>query len=444
VGKDAAMRKWILFFSGIMSSALAAQAAPICRSALLSPPTQEQVETTLDGLARMTLTVDLLKSSGHSHESARTMFVQKYQEKLVEVQQSLNLDLPTLRKFVSERIARMQQQEKTESENRTMVERNIRNELKIVRPEYVLKKTYTDLKLLPFPLVYFPETKSILTLNKDRTLLLLNLESRKSKVLVKNVRGMAFSPDKKYTYLISSDGNLSTYLTGTKDLVSSVKLGLSANAIIRSLDVSDNASKVAVSITSETRVFDLNTGEKIYSSNLTKRSTALFTKFRGEDELFIASNAGEILRYDFKTQKTLSRTVTDSIPIGLLTSPSSQNIIVTGVEGRVYFYNANTLEPTQLKPSYYNARGLNEVSRMHGLFSMINISYKIGRNENGGIYHYSDLSAPIFDFNNEYADYVNKKVDAMAISPDAKSVVIFYETETPNNYIYSIDLWELK
>jgi hypothetical protein len=212
----------LILFLGVLS----AEAALQCRVALLTP-TQEQVETTLDGLARMKMEVDLAKTSSIPQAS---LAVKKYLKKQAEVMQALNIDLPALRSQLEPRIRELQMESLKENNKKEQEKALVQDSLP-TDPRFAFKSLIPEAPPMVNGIVaYLPQQNRVLYrpyagFDLFNKIFALDLTTMTSTPFVPPHVAATMSPDNQLLYSVTRTGVLQIYSTSTLKKISSVRLG---------------------------------------------------------------------------------------------------------------------------------------------------------------------------------------------------------------------------
>jgi hypothetical protein len=418
-------------FIAMLVSSLSVSAASLCRSVLLAPPTQEQVDTTLESLARMKLEMDLQKAQGSSAGSrAAPLIHSQYIAKRQDFLNRTGMKLSDLTEKLKIRISELQVKTKEAIKSETV---RRAQEPAWPEPKFKFQESVSlgdlDMKFIP-QFVYLEKNHGFIYMQQG-TLKFLDLKTTQATEISADFPNGRISADRKHAYSMDLTGLLSIYSTETLQKVRTLQLDVSSLDLtnrwtrIHAIDVSPSGDKLVVSAGS-LAVFSLATGDLV-----SKGKGYGDAKFRDEYMIVFSSNQS-FGKYDLKTDKVTS-VAYDSGPNGntpeVAMDPKSNVFLAVNPNGFALHINFETLDiigTTQFE----RFRDIESVPHSKGHF----VSLPWSRSP----YLILDkVPNFIIDFDGSNAN-AESSAYKLTLSEDGKTMYAL----TARSYRYSVDVWK--
>jgi hypothetical protein len=296
-----------------------AEATSLACHSVLSSPSAEQVEATLDGLARMKLSVDLEKAQGSkgNNDLSKTIKI-PFQEKRQEFLKATGMDAKTFREEMRLRISRLQEHSKEEKKVEEKVREEVAPLLVSTEPQFQFVQSIALKDHLNFlaEMAYVEFKNGLLytehSYGQYKALKFMDLSTQSTQTLAKSLVAFRVSADHQTAYLLTHDGYLKTFSLQTLQETQSIKLeadpakpNLLVNISISQkvlLDISPGGDKIMVSVDDNgVLVSDLSTGK--YLASFGNIGTS---KFLSDNEILLITNSS-YAKYNLDTKIELKK-----------------------------------------------------------------------------------------------------------------------------------------
>lgn len=400
------------------NSALAG--ASSCRSALLPPPTQEQVAMTLDALAVLTLEIDLLKPQGTETLSSLKSDLKLKQE---EVMTALNMNRAELRDRLSPRIQELQNGNKKSLEKKSRSRQAQKKNLVPVPFYYKTQDTQAPrMRVQQVLSAKLPEITYVVNSDGYIALYTHNLANRLGEWMSTDLLVANINASKKNIYSISRDFNILKFKPGVIDPVSpAIKIKDVNNQPWKNIDpwtniqleISPKEKFLALHISDvsgELYIIRIADGEVVHHQATGDRFQV---KFRSDEEIFIADGTS-IVKRNFTTQQ--------EVKIEVLTPEATLQRLWMDPKGKNLVHASNakitTLDPRTLKVK--SSQDLTQET--HSQLQM--------PNSDRFFLAYKDRLPELFDYTEKRQislfSFEEIRVLNTAFSDDGKNVLFFY------------------
>jgi hypothetical protein len=432
----------IVTAASLMLAAPLATAAPLCSQSLLPRPTPEQISTTIEGLARLKLSIDLAQAQ-NSTSVANKIMTGEFARTLSELTQHLENQKSSteIQQLIKESILRLQKEDRVQKE----VEIKVREQQQMVLPKWLPKDLALALGNTTSQLQYAPETKDIVYLFSGK-LKRYSLAKQKTEVITdEEIFNFALNSYAKTIVYLNKNGHLITYDLQKNSVVADIILKIPKEHLISpssllKLALSPDGKTLALQSSSRICFYSAKSGKLLSETTLT--TGFVIKQFRYiSNSRVLFSGGQDLYSYDLKSRSQQPQATLKTHMFALWETTSDHSMIVAQ---KAPFLLAITLGSDIPHKKYFQA-GL-------PVSEGLNLTYVPSKKENlilinipdvsTGIYEASDLKNPRFDFQGRFGSHnPRERVESVIVTPDGKQALLFVK-EIDSDRLRP-ELWEL-